>query len=387
MNQISYVLGTNGLWVDHLTTLDPHPLNSDGNHDSSSLPTDASASNTRANVLFRDNYWQMISSGHLLDPTGESASGAYNRRLTALSGGYTITDPLTAYHFNVHLWYHGTLDWITPTTYNDENDTATIDASMRTNWWVPYEDGGTNAGFCYSLIGGSNRMTTVEPIGSGSPAIVEGYNQNWDLGAGMVNPNRTPLPSNNGTWANIIKFNVTGTNVVTIGDSINASLYYQYAGNSSLIISVYLAHSFNPYNMNGTLAFQLHPSPTGAGSVSFYNNNLTLNTANISPGKYAVYSTITDGVHTRYLYAPEPVIIMPKGQAPLLTITTLQEEHILIGVAGVSGQTIVLQTSADLVKWVSLVTNTLASSNWTFTNTPAGSTTKSFYRGMLVQQP
>jgi hypothetical protein len=228
-------------------------------------------------------------------------------------------------------------------------------------------------------------MTTVEPIGSGSPAIVDGYNQHWDLGAGSLKPNRTPLPSNSGTWANIIKFNVTGTNVVAVGDSINASLYYQYAGNSSLTISIYLVQSFNPYIMNGTLALQLHPSNTGAGSVSFYNNTLALNTGNISPGRYAVYGTIMDGVHTRYFYAPEPITIMPKGQPPRLTITTLQENHILIGAAGVSGQTIVLQTSADLVKWVPLVTNTLASSNWTFTNTTAPSTTKNFYRGMLVQ--
>jgi hypothetical protein len=387
MNQISYILGTNGLWVDHLTTLDPHPLNSDGNHDSGSLPTDASASNTWANVLFRDNYWQTLSSGHILDPTGEPASGAYNRQLTTLSGGYTITDRITAYHYNVHLWYYGTLDWITPTTYNDENDTAAIDASMRANWWVPYEDGGTNAGFCYSLIGASNRMTTVEPVGSGSPEIVDGYNQYWDLGAGIPKPNRTPLPSNNGTWANIIKFDVTGTNVVVVGDVINASLYYQYAGDSSLTISIYLVQSLNPYNGNGTLALQFHPSPTGAGSVSLYDNNLTLNTGNISPGRYAVYGAITDGVHTRYLYAPEPVTIMPKAQPPLLTIATSQENQMFIGVTGVSGQTIVLQTSADLVKWIPLVTNTLASSNWTFTNNTAASTAKSFYRGMLVQQP
>ena len=184
-----------------------------------------------------------------------------------------------------------------------------------------------------------------------------------------------------------VVFNVTGTNVVMVGDSINASLYYQYAGSSSLTLSVYLVQSCNPYNVNGTLALQLHPAPTGAGSVSFYNSSLILNTGNISPGRYALYSTITDGVHTRYLYAPEPVTIMPKGQAPLLAITALQGKQLLIGVAGVSGQTIVLQTSADLVNWVSLATNTLASSNWSFTNTPAGSTTKSFYRAMTVQQP
>ena len=48
---------------------------------------------------------------------------------------------------------------------------------------------------------------------------------------------------------------------------------------------------------------------------------------------------------------------------------------------GISGQTIVLQSSPDLRNWQSLTTNTLTSSRWTYTNNlPAG---QQFYRAVL----
>ena len=253
---------------------------------------------------------------------------------------------------------------------------------MRTNWWVPYEDEGVVAGFYYSLIGGGNRLSSDVPLGlPGDPAIVDGFNQNWNLGAGTT-VNRTALPSNSGTWPNIIKFNVTGTNIVAQSNSVITTLYYQYGGSSNLTAEIYFDRDLNPYNSNGIPVLSLQPPASGTGSV-FYYPGLGLPTTNVAPGTYAVYAKISDGQHTRYLYTPEVVQIVSPFQPPVLNILTFNSMQFRIGVNGVSGQTIVLQNSIDLHNWVPFATNKLTGTNWTYTNNVPPNSSRQFYRAVV----
>jgi hypothetical protein len=376
MCQTSLLLGTNGIWVDHLSTLDPHPLNNDG-FDLDILlynAVDAPCA-TYQNVLFHDNCWENMD----LFVRGESVSGAYTRQLSSLSGGYQSIGDTYYPHSNAHLWYHGSLDWRVPASDTE----ASITSTERNNWWVSCEAYGAVAGFYYSLIGGGNRMNTVEPVGAGFPAIVDGYNQHWDLGAGIAYPNRTALTSNNGTWPNIIKFNIIGTNVVVQGSSIMTKLYYQYGGASNLTAQFYFDRDLNPYNSNSIFIGSLEPPATGRDSVYYYSA-LGLATTNVSPGTYAIYGKISDGGHARFLYTPEVVTIVSSRQQPDLGISRVNNMQLRIGVNGISGQTIVLQNSTDLLNWQPLATNTLSTGTWTYTNAASSDPSRKFYRALLL---
>jgi hypothetical protein len=374
--EISRLLGTNGVWVDHLTTLDPHPLNDPAFPADSLLYTNVDApARTYVNVLYHDNYWQN-------DDTfvfGQSVAGAYIRKQTNFSGGYS---GFGGSHSDVHLWYHGTLDWRVPASDTE----ASLGSAQRQSWWVAYEQGGTNAGFRYSLIGGGDRLSTDKPLGTGSHAIFEGFNQWWDLGAGSSS-NRTTIASNNGNWPDLIRFNRITTNNVVLGQGTPLRFYFQWAHPSSdfATVSIFLDDNFNPFDTNQTLLQQISVPASGASFVSLMTTNILLAASNATPGLHAFFAKIIGGGRTRYLYAPELVRVV-SSQPPLLDIEKASATQFLIGVNGSLGQTIVLQNSTNLQSqsWLSFATNTLVTNRWVYTNN-APISGPQFYRAVLDQ--
>jgi len=371
--ELSRLLGTNGVWVDHLTTLDPHPLNAPG------FPWDGGYSavdalmNTYENVLFHDNYWQ--NSDFFV--FGQSVAGAFVRKLTSNGGGY---GSVGGAHSDVHLWYHGTMDLGTP----EFDGEVSLLAAQRTAWWVASEAAGTNAGFRHSLIGGGDRTSTQQPLGGGFPMIRDGYNQHWDLGAGVTN-NRTALPSNNGAWPNVIKMNPMFLEPVALGQTLPILFYYQwaYSGPGIATLRFYLDSDVNPLNSNQVFVHEKAVPANGPQSIGIGAADLVLVATNLVPGKFAILATITGGGRTRHLYAPELVEVIAPRQPPTLDIVKLNATQYRIGVNGESGQTVILQHSSDLAGWTSIATNTLATNRWEFTHTPPVSPATRYYRGVV----
>ncbi len=368
MCQISQLLGTNGVWVDHLTTLDPHPLNNDGFGDFPFTATDAPC-HTYQNVLFHDNYYQELN----VIAYGEPVAGAYVRELISLDGGY---GGLTASHSDVHLWYHGTIDFRKPAS----DYAAFITDTELNTWWTPYENYGLAAGFYYSLIGHGDRLSTNRPAGPGTSRISDGVNQLWDFGAGIFN-NRTLLPANNGNWPNVMKLNLTGTNVVAFGQSNTVNLYYQWGrpAASNATIGLYLDDDYNPYNGNERLLRQWTAAGTGTAQVDSGSFGFSIEATNATPGRHPLYARITGGGRTRYLYAPERLTVFSSFEPPRLDIAR-NGSGARVEVLGIPGQRFVFQSSANLRAWQSLSTNWLSTNSWSYTANPAG---PRFYRAFL----
>lgn len=327
MCELSRLLGTNGIWVDHLTTLDPHPLNNDGFNDTPIYTVVDASARTYENVFFHDNYFQIID----FFIYGEPVRGAYTRQLTDLNGGY---GGVGGAHSDVHLWYHATADLRTPAS----DSVSSAGTTQRQTWWTAAERGGTNAGFLLSLIGGANRLNARD-----------GFNQRWDLGAGVSN-NREPLGGvNAGTWPNIVRLHLAGTN-----------LTYHYQGPDSVIRFGFDPDS-NPLNGNERFFSQASLQATGPNNVS--SNIIGVSIINSD----RIFARVSTSTRSRFMYLPT----MPRLDITRSNVTVLAR----------LGEKLSLQGSTDLKSWTEVATNSFSDTRWVIPIVPAGAR---FYRAASV---
>jgi hypothetical protein len=302
--ELARLLGEQGIEVDHLTPLDPHPLTASDPQPTPPIPSiiDTPVA-VPENVLFADSYWQNITY-----PEGEYVTGAYNRLWTSLPGGYhnNTTYASIGDHLNVHLMYHGTIDLTTPT----DDTEGILGSTERAAWFNTYETnggvGGQNAGFIYSRLEGSgDRWSTDTPV-AGGDQIVDGVHGDPLLGG---NGARSTLGWSSAHWPNVITVDVSNTGnpldagsySVVVGDTLSVR-YTARDFDSTSTVTLYLDADLGPYNGNTILT--IGSTGHSASGSSIFENTMAWDTSTVAPGTTGyVLVEITDGTDTRSIYA------------------------------------------------------------------------------------
>ena len=309
--EIARLLGLQGIEVEQVTALDPHPLVA--SDPQSTLNTIDTPIQIYDNILFADDYYQNIKY-----PTGAYLTNAYNRLWTSLPGGYhnetgyTYTIGITSYdfsdHLNIILMYHGTINLSTPAT----NGQATMSTTERA-WFNTFENAGENTGFKYSRIIVGNRKSTSVPVVSGDE-IIYGYHNNALLGGSGA---RTAITWTTAVWPNVITSTALrssvelqpGSQTLTAAEVLQINYKYRSYANAS-DVTFYVDTDRNPYNDNNqaTIGSQ-HLSATGStitqSTIDWTVSGLTAGT------KYYVYAKITGVAGTRYLYLDNEFTVSP----------------------------------------------------------------------------
>jgi hypothetical protein len=268
VNALARELGKHGLWVDQLTTLDPHPV--DGLNGDFFDWGDAPMG-VPENVVFADNYWR--SDPDIFDFDGEAVSGAHNLRLTESildNGGYG------GGHSDVHLWYHGT---IPPYPTSDGG------ASVGNNWYSPPHPAKDTTGFHFSRI-------------TGGPRPPDGL---WPAYGG-TSP-RADVPEGGTQWPNIdrVALEQPASGTISIGEQISLSYWFADADGGTTI-TFFTDSDANPYNGHLQQLPDVRDVPGSASPTRVVYQGSTIG---LSPGTARLFARVADpNGNARYAYAP-----------------------------------------------------------------------------------
>jgi pimeloyl-ACP methyl ester carboxylesterase len=278
MSALGNEFAQQGIAVDQLTLLDPHPVNSDSH---GGLWGDASI-HLYDNILFADNYYRQDGTGPFasFDFDGEPVTGAFNLQLPEqiLDDGAYASE-----HSDVHLWYHGTI-----ADLSDGEETA------PSSWYniadefnpIPSRD---KIGFAFTRIANHTAMRPVSGINQ--KFNPQGTSVLLSMPVGL-----TPQ------WANLANINVAQTSAFEKGN-VTATLKYQDR-DSAVTLEWYLDNDKNPFNGNKGLIANDSETKTnydwGQASIS---GSIP---ASVGPGDYYTYIKISSANGNdlvRYEYA------------------------------------------------------------------------------------
>lgn len=295
VSEMAKLLAASGIWVDQVTTLDPHPIQ---------LPLSVASDKISVgqalyphplfldpdvmiydNIIFADDYYQTLDRVTF----GYSIDGSY---LEFLNGKLNEDGLDASYHTQVYYWYHGTIDL----------NVATLDCDSipRDIWYTPND-------FGYRL----SRITDGQTL-RGTMGAKDGLK--W---AGAVRSNDYTRYESGNQWPNIELENMDDKWVVKVGDTVQIQFRYQDY-DTSASIELIIDDDRNPYN-NSSENTILIESSSKTGSIIpapiFYwapkpDDN----------GKY-LYAKTTDSLGlTRYHYLGKPFHVTDIKQTRIIRL-------------------------------------------------------------------
>jgi Big-like domain-containing protein/proprotein convertase P-domain-containing protein len=318
VGELAHNLGKLGIWVDQVTTHDPHPVDDHMEPWLGSWDFDDAPMQAWENVAFWDNYWR-TDGPTSFDFTGEPIANTHDVELdenTLAQGGYSNE------HSDVHLWYHGTID-----TSPDAFDYFEY---VPNDWYypeVPLHPARDASGYYFSrIVDGTRPLDGIQA----------------ELGGQAVGD---PIPLTQQAWPNVMEVAVAGQEFTIGEDDVPVTYLFQDA-DSSVSVTLTLDVDRNPYNSNPIPG----ETPIVLNSTTVDVGNGLLDNSACQAGTYYVSAMISDGTHTRYAYAPDPITMIASGpvnQPPVAnaqTVSTAEDTALPITLTGEDGDPEVVQT-------------------------------------------
>jgi hypothetical protein len=276
---IAQRFGQRGIWVDQLTSLDPHPV--DGHNDFLNIDFGDTPMRTWSNIAFADDYWRTDGNAQNFDFDGESVAGAHQGNLN----NSVQRNFISSAHLAVTAYYHGTID----TGARANNDHPIFSSWYDNSSSKPVR---TRTGYYFSRIGGGIRAA-------------DGLSPAFGGAASRVDVGRS-----GSQWSNADAVQALDRQVQS-GDFIRVRFRRQDR-DSSARVNVFLDRDLNPFNANTVRTIAAR---TYRASNSVVVERLNGVSDGVAPGNYYVYTrTIDSGGHTRYAYSNRFAIIAPQAR-------------------------------------------------------------------------
>lgn len=269
MTALAQGLGERGIWVDHQTNLDPHPIDGRENPLPDGIDFGDQPMVTFSNVAFADTYWRDDQNDQTYD--GDPVDGSYNRNLNNAVEQQIFDNS----HNEVPSYYDGTID---------HDDTNSGNSPIYETWYGDdaNKPSREQTGFLYSrLIRGTRPANGLWTYSNGSGQ-------------------RTRVEQVGEQWGNVTDVRVMGGRSFASGEGITVRLLRDDRdGRGNL--ALFLDRDTNPYNNNHARTLRRTNVREADEVIGTRQRGAT---SGVEAGRYWVCARIVDSSgHIRYAYS------------------------------------------------------------------------------------